>query len=168
VLLQNLDPTWPLLPEVLQFRVVRSTGDPSRLPEKLSTIPRLEPTLAATRRRILFEIRDGKWTMNGLTYDPARIDFRPRLGSTEIWELINGEATQMHPFHQHLVAFQVLDINGQPPPPELLGWKDTLAVPPHGRARIIMRFTGFKGVYVLHCHKLEHEDHAMMLQQQVI
>jgi FtsP/CotA-like multicopper oxidase with cupredoxin domain len=31
-----------------------------------------------------------------------------------------------------------------------------------------MRFTGFAGVYVLHCHKLEHEDHAMMLQQQVV
>jgi spore coat protein A len=168
LLLQNLDPTWPLLPEVLQFRVRNAEADPSRVPERLCAIPRLDPAQAAARRRILFQISDGKWTMNGLTYDPARIDFRPQLGSIEIWELVNGEATQMHPFHQHLVMFQILDVNDQPPPPELRGWKDTLAVPAHGSARIIMKFTGFKGIYVLHCHKLEHEDHAMMLQQEVV
>ena len=168
VLLQNLDPTWPVLPDVLQFRVHPSDGDPSRLPDTLCKIERLDPKRAAVRRRILFQISDGKWTMNGLRYDPARIDFRPKLGSVEVWQLVNGEATQMHPFHQHLVPFQVLDINDRPPAAQLRGWKDTVSVPPHGSARIIMKFSGFKGVYVFHCHKLEHEDHAMMLQQQVV
>jgi spore coat protein A len=153
---------------VLQFRVRPSDSDSSRLPDALCEIERLDPKRAAARRRILFQISDGKWTMNGLRYDPARIDFRPKLGSIEVWELVNGEATQMHPFHQHLVPFQVLDINGQPPAAQLRGWKDTVSVPPHGSARIIMKFSGFKGVYVFHCHKLEHEDHAMMLQQQVV
>jgi spore coat protein A len=168
VLLTNLDPTWPELPDILQFRVLPAAGDPSRLPDTLCALPRLAPQQASARRRIVFQLRDGKWTMNGLSYDPARIDFQPRLGSTEIWELVNAEATQMHPFHQHLVPFQVLELDERPPPAELRGWKDTLAVGPHGSARIIMKFTGFKGVYVFHCHKLEHEDHAMMLQQEVV
>jgi spore coat protein A len=168
IMLGNLDPTWPTLPEVLRFHVVQRAGrDTSRVPARLSTIARLPAADASVTRRISFQLSDGRWTMNGLLYDPARIDFRPRLGTVEIWELVNEEATQMHPFHQHLVPFQVLDVNGRPPPPELLGWKDTVAVPPHGSARIIMRFTGFKGIYVFHCHKLEHEDHAMMLQQEV-
>jgi spore coat protein A len=168
ILLGNLDPTWPVVPDVLRFRVQRAEKDTSRVPAQLTRIQRLNPTSAQVVRRIRFQLSDGKWTMNGLLYDPARIDFRPRLGTVEIWELVNEEATQMHPFHQHLVPFQVLDINGSPPAPELMGWKDTVAVPPHGRARIIMRFTGYKGVYVFHCHKLEHEDHAMMLQQEVV
>jgi spore coat protein A len=168
LVLGNLDATWPNLPDVLRFQVQKAVKDTSRVPQRLSTIARLPASSVQVVRRIRFQLSDGKWTMNGLLYDPARIDFRPRLGTTEIWELVNEEATQMHPFHQHLVPFQVLDINGRPPPPELMGWKDTVAVPPHGTARIIMRFTGFKGVYVFHCHKLEHEDHAMMLQQEVV
>jgi spore coat protein A len=168
LVLANLDPTWPVLPEALRFEVVRGAGPAARIPERLAEVSRLDAREARVTRRIRFQLSEGKWTMNGLRYDPARIDFRPRLGTVEIWELHNGEATQMHPFHQHLVPFQVLDVDGRPPPPELRGWKDTVAVPPAGRVRIIMRFTGFTGIYVFHCHKLEHEDHAMMLQQEVV
>jgi len=168
VVLRNLDPTWPEVPELLRFSVRRKATDASRVPARLSTVTRLDPARAHTTRRITFQLSDGKWTMNGLRYDPGRIDFRPRLGSTEIWELHNKEQTQMHPFHHHLVPFQVLDVNGEAPPPDLRGWKDTVAVPPAGRVRIIMRFEGFTGVYVFHCHKLEHEDHAMMLQEEVV
>jgi spore coat protein A, manganese oxidase len=157
-----------VLPDVLLFRVGPRRGDPSRLPARLRPVQRLDERQARRRRRIRFQLSDGKWTMNGLRYDPARIDFRPRLGTVEVWELHNAEATQMHPFHQHLIPFQVLDVDGKPPPLELAGWKDTVAVRPGGRMRIIMRFTGFTGVYVFHCHKLEHEDHAMMLQQEVV
>jgi FtsP/CotA-like multicopper oxidase with cupredoxin domain len=67
-----------------------------------------------------------------------------------------------------MVPFQVLDINGAPPPPAHRGWKDSVAIPPAGRARLIMRFYDFTGTYVFHCHKLEHEDHAMMLQQEIV
>jgi spore coat protein A, manganese oxidase len=168
VLLTNTDPTWPLLPDVLRFQVLAREKDESRLPSQLTRIERLDPKRAAVTRKVRFQLSDGKWTLNGLRYDPGRIDFRPRLGTVEVWELVNDEATQMHPFHQHLVPFQILDINGRPPPREQGGWKDTVAVPPHGTARIIMRFTGYRGVYVFHCHKLEHEDHAMMLQQEVV
>jgi len=168
VFLRNLDPTWPALPDVLRFDVGPATPDPSRVPARLSEIPRLDPARASATRVISFQLSDGKWTMNGLRYDPARIDFRPKLGSVEVWELQNREPTQMHPFHQHLVPFQVLDVNGAPPPPELAGFKDTVAVPPAGTVRIIMEFTGYTGVYVFHCHKLEHEDHDMMLQQEVM
>jgi spore coat protein A len=168
VVLRNLDPTWPVLPEVMRFHVTGRASERSAIPARLATVGRLDETTARVRRRIRFQLSDGKWTMNGLRFDPARIDFRPRLGSVEVWELHNAEATQMHPFHQHLIPFQVLEVNGRPPPPELLGWKDTVAVPPHGMVRVIMRFTHFRGIYVFHCHKLEHEDHAMMLQQEVV
>lgn len=168
IVLRNLDATWPELPDVLRFHVGRREADPSRVPEHLADVPRVPEREATKRRRIRFQLADGKWTLNGLRFDPARIDFRPKLGTTELWEIENGEQTQTHPFHHHLVPFQVLDINGAPPPPALRGWKDTVSIPPAGRARIMLRFYGFTGIYVFHCHKLEHEDHAMMLQEQIV
>jgi FtsP/CotA-like multicopper oxidase with cupredoxin domain len=168
IVLRNLDATWPELPDVLRFEVARKEADPSRVPERLASVPRIAEAEATKHRRIRFQLADGQWTLNGLRYDPARIDFRPKLGTTEIWEIENGEQTQAHPFHHHLVPFQILDLDGAPPPPALLGWKDTVSIPPAGRARLIMRFHGFTGIYVFHCHKLEHEDHAMMLQEEVV
>jgi spore coat protein A, manganese oxidase len=164
--LRNLDRTWPELPDVMRFVVARKEPDASRIPDTLGEAPRLD-LRRAVQRRVSLEISDGKWTMNRLRFDPARIDFRPRLGSVEVWTIKNAENTQMHPFHQHLVPFQVLDVDGAAPPPALRGWKDTVAVGPSQTVRIAMRFSGEPGVYVFHCHKLEHEDHAMMLQQQV-
>lgn len=168
VVLRNLDRTWPELPDVLRFHVTRKEADPSRVPSRLFPVLRVPEAEAVTKRRIRFQLSDGQWTLNGLRYDPARIDFRPKLGTTEIWEIENGEQTQTHPFHHHLVPFQILDIDGVPPPAALMGWKDTVSVPPAGRVRIIIRFHGFTGTYVFHCHKLEHEDHAMMLQEQIV
>jgi len=168
IVLRNVDRTWPELPDVLRFHVTRKEADPSRVPARLAAVPRVPEAEATTTRRLRFQLADGQWTLNGLRYDPARIDFRSRLGTAEIWEIQNGEQTQTHPFHRHMVPFQILDIDGAPPPAALAGWKDTVSVPPAGRVRIIMRFYGFTGTYVFHCHKLEHEDHAMMLQEQIV
>jgi len=168
IVLRNLDPTWPELPDVLRFHVTRKQDDPSLLPERFAPVPRVPEKEAIKKRRIRFQLADGQWTLNGLRYDPARIDFRPKSGTTEIWEIENGEQTQTHPFHHHLVPFQILDVDGAPPPPALSGWKDTVSVPPAGKVRIIIRFHGFTGTYVFHCHKLEHEDHAMMLQEEIV
>jgi spore coat protein A len=72
----------------------------------------------------------------------------------------------MHPFHQHLSPHQVLTVGRNGPQPEQQGWKDTIAVPAWSSAEILIQWTGYKGTYVFHCHKLEHEDNAMMLQLQ--
>ena len=42
------------------------------------------------------------------------------------------------------------------------GWKDTVLVMPGERVRIIKPFEDFKGVFMFHCHNLEHEDLGMM------
>src|SRR5207244_6365999 len=73
-------------------------------------------------------------------------------------------STFVHPFHMHLVMFQVLDRNGAPPPPVERGWKDTVKVSPGETVRLAARFDGFVGTYVFHCHIFEHAEHAMMAQ----
>jgi len=43
-----------------------------------------------------------------------------------------------------------------------MGWKDTVQAHPKIVTRIVVRFEGYSGRYVWHCHILEHEDNEMM------
>jgi hypothetical protein len=105
------------------------------------------------------------WVINGQRFDPARVDATPRLGSTEIWRFQNGPM-MAHPIHLNM--FQILDRNGTPPSEAEAGWKDTVAVGPDETVRVIVRFTDYSGLYMVHCHNLEHEDNAMMAQFRVM
>ena len=77
-----------------------------------------------------------------------------------------------HPVHLHGVQFQVLERQvdaAQRAGWETvkdglvdLGWKDTVLVMPGEQVRVAMRFDGYRGVYLIHCHNLEHEDGGMM------
>jgi spore coat protein A len=106
--------------------------------------------------------------MNEKVFDEDRIDARPRFQTTEIWRFINQGGGWVHPIHPHLVEFRMLDRNGRPPRPEERGSKDVVALGPNDVVRVVMNFHDFRGVYVFHCHNLEHEDHDMMTQFEVV
>jgi spore coat protein A len=55
-----------------------------------------------------------------------------------------------------------------PPPVHEMGWKDTVRVAPGEIVRVIARFEDYEGLFPYHCHILEHEDHEMMRQFQVV
>jgi len=110
-------------------------------------------------------------TINGNKMDINRIDEQVELGSTEIWEITNSAAMMMklpHSMHLHDVQFQILSRNGQAPSPHEQGRKDTVLIMPGETIRIISRFLDYTGVYMYHCHLLEHEDDGMMGQFEVI
>ncbi len=112
----------------------------------------------------------GNYFINGRRMDMEYINERIPLNTTEIWELSNN-SPMMHPFHIHNGQFQLLDRNGNPPPANERGWKDTVKVGSGERVRIIMRFTDFvneENPYMYHCHILEHEDRGMMGQFVVV
>ncbi|MEO7358843.1 MAG: multicopper oxidase domain-containing protein [Gemmatimonadaceae bacterium] len=77
-----------------------------------------------------------------------------------------------HPFHVHGTQFRVLSrvhATGSVTPPQSVragivddGWRDTVLVMPHDTVRLQLRFTRYSGVYLYHCHILEHEDGGMM------
>jgi len=95
----------------------------------------------------------------------AAISENPQLGSTEMWEIYNF-TVDAHPIHLHLVNFQVVNrepLGGAPYPPEPweTGFKDTVIAYPGEITRIRARFD-IPGLYVWHCHIIEHEDNEMM------
>jgi spore coat protein A len=152
----------------MRFDIVRDEPDLSDVPPQLSSVKRLNPDDAVRTRKFVLDFTDGHWTMNGLLFDPARIDANPVLGTTEIWEFEN-RSNQTHDLHLHLVQFQGLDRpDGGPPPPNRMGWKDTQRIPPRATNSLIVRFDGYTGVYVFHCHMLEHAEHMMMSQFEVV
>jgi spore coat protein A len=110
---------------------------------------------------------------------------KPVLDTTEIWELVNL-TEDTHPIHLHLVRFQILDRRqfdvfhyqdkgemryispARQPQPDEAGWKDTVRCATGEVTRIIVKFEGYTGRYVWHCHLLEHEDNEMMRPYEVV
>jgi FtsP/CotA-like multicopper oxidase with cupredoxin domain len=107
-------------------------------------------------------------TINGRLFEMERVDVEVNQGDTEIWEFINN-TNFPHPMHVHAVHFKVLQRSGNRGIlPTETGWKDTVLVMPGERVKVIMKFDAPKGLYVFHCHNLEHEDAGMMANFQII
>jgi spore coat protein A len=89
----------------------------------------------------------------------------PALGATEVWEIHNFTA-DAHPIHIHEIAFEVVGRQrpgGARRPPESweAGRKDTVIAYPGEITRVKAHFDR-SGLFVWHCHILEHEDNEMM------
>ncbi len=151
--------------QIMRFDVTRQERDASAIPRTLSRLDFLDPASAVRTRVFDFSYRGARgWLINRKPYDPSRMDAQPKLDSTEIWRL---QTDFNHPLHLHLVHFQVLSHSGRPGPYDA-GWKDTIDLGPGQAADILVRFSGYRGRYVFHCHNLEHEDMAMMGNFEVI
>ena len=81
------------------------------------------------------------------------------LGETQVWTITN-KTKWSHPFHLHGYFFQVLDEKGQPVRP--LAWKDTVNVPFERTIKVVVRFDGRPGMWMFHCHILDHADGGLM------
>jgi spore coat protein A len=165
VLLVNREADGPPA-QVMRFDVVRSERDQSDLPAKLAEVFFEKPEDATVTRVLDFSYQRAthSWRINGQPFDPSRMDARPKLDALEIWRL---QTDFSHPLHLHLVHFQVLGHSGRPGPYDL-GSKDTIDLGPGQTANILVRFSGYRGRYVFHCHNLEHEDMSMMGNFEVV
>jgi spore coat protein A len=146
---------------VMRFVVARRAREDSRIPPRLTEFHRLSTSDVVVERE--FEFRRGGashhgvtlWTVNGSPFSPDTIAARPKLGTVELWRLRAQNVA--HPIHIHLAPFQVVAPNGY-----ATGWKDTVDLGSGDQAEVLLRFDGYRGKYVFHCHNLEHEDMMMM------
>lgn len=172
---------------VMNVRVVGRTSEPAVLPSRLSTINRYRAEDAVNRNAprsfaVSMAMGNGgmRWVLNGRPYQEQEVANNEivQLNTTEVWELVNNSSggmmgmSMIHPLHIHGLQFQVLErqvaaqvSSGYETVRQGYvdeGWKDTVMLMPGERVKLLLRFEDFTGMYVYHCHNLEHEDAGMM------
>lgn len=99
--------------------------------------------------------------IDGKKFDPRRIDHRVKLGAVEEWKIINTHEHDDHVFHIHTNPFEVVSVNGKPL--AVPQWRDTVIVERKGGEVVFRsRFLDFTGIFMLHCHMMNHEEMGMM------
>ena len=86
--------------------------------------------------------------------------------------MMGGGMQMPHPFHIHHLQFNILERDVSGVDSRIWnsvkdgfideGWQDTVLLMPGMSVKLIMRFEDFKGLFLYHCHNLEHEDMGMM------
>lgn len=167
---------------VFKVRVARSEKAPATLPKRLSTIVRYRPEDAVNYRRPrVFNITMGmmEWGINGRSFEMEGVaeDEIVRLNTSEIWEFTNDASMGMmgmmaHPIHIHGLQFQILERSVKPALAEARnsvaagyvdeGWKDEVFLMPGERAKVLVTFKNYPGLFPYHCHMLEHGDTGLM------
>jgi FtsP/CotA-like multicopper oxidase with cupredoxin domain len=151
--------------QVLRFDVDAEPAQPdlSRVPALLRELPPINLAEVVRVRRWKFDRVNNVWSVNGKLFDMYEPAARPKKGTAEIWELrVEGEWT--HPVHIHFEEGRILSRNGVAPPLHEQGRKDVYSVKGEEVVRVFIRFRDYVGKYVMHCHNLVHEDHAMMVR----
>ena len=156
---------------VMQFRVMADeVEDPSRIPDRLRRQPDIDFREVRRQRTWKFDYDSGLFTVNGRLMDPNRVDAAIEQGSAEIWTIRNSGNTWTHPIHTHMEEFQIFEINGKPVEPFSFrdGKKDVVQLGPNDEIKFFGRWRDFLGPYVMHCHNVVHEDHAMMIRWDLV
>ncbi len=161
---------------LMQFRVAPGkVADRTRVPRRLRPLPDWAERVGKRRNRKpdqIWEITVGglfktTWLLNRKTFNPARSDAFPVLGTTEIWEFHNRTAVA-HVMHIHHNDWYLLSRDGKPPPPWEDCLKETFFAMPGERILVAGRFVDHPGKFSIHCHMFDHEDHGLMGQFEVV
>jgi FtsP/CotA-like multicopper oxidase with cupredoxin domain len=155
--------------ELLEFVVSRAVQEPAALPVSLPQPPSLSVAAADRERTFRFDSMMMNHTINGRAYDLARVDVEIPFGSTELWTFVN-DSMFPHPVHMHAAHFQVVSRSGGRGAvlPWETGLKDTVLVLPGERVQVVAPFDRHRGLFLMHCHNLEHEDMGMMLNFRIV
>ncbi|HWO83336.1 MAG TPA: multicopper oxidase family protein [Solirubrobacterales bacterium] len=157
---------------LMQFRVgARRVRDRSHVPRHLRPLPAWTRDVARKPDK-RWEITIGgffktTWRINGRTFNPTHVEAFPKLNSTETWEIVN-KTNVAHVMHLHHTDWYLLERNGKRPPSYEDCLKETFFVYPNEKILLAGQFSDYTGKFVVHCHMLDHEDHGLMSQFQVV
>ena len=131
------------------------------IPQRLRTIPPLAPPDAPPTRTVKLGVKPSLRRGFDFVINKERHhqDKLVKAGELQVWDVVNTTLMD-HPFHLHGFFFQVLAVNGEPPP--WRSWEDVVNVPPRATVRIAWLPDDRPGSWMYHCHILEHHAAGMM------
>jgi FtsP/CotA-like multicopper oxidase with cupredoxin domain len=173
----------PCVGKFLEFRVLRNsaTSDQSQVPDTMIPNPDLSGIPVTRERTFEFGRANGSdqdpWTVKtdggqGFAADFNRLSAAPKLGTREVWHLVNAGTGWDHPIHIHFEEGQILERrdsvgNVVAIPAAEMGRKDVYRLRPGGSVTVTMQFREFAGMFMEHCHNTVHEDHAMLIRWEI-
>jgi suppressor of ftsI len=184
----------PLGSEYALFKVhiMREENAPLPLPERLVKFDRHERSQAENPnqpRSIKISMMRMQWLLNGKAFEMTAADPSEtvKLNTMQVIEFDNGYTQPMgmgmmsglpHPMHIHGQQFQIIerivrderrkDYATVSPGFVDDGWKDVVLVMPGEKVTLLKRFDDYKGLFLYHCHNLEHEEMGMMRNFNVV
>lgn len=154
---------------LIKFKIGDFNAEKIELPSPLAKIEEIKVDSETPVFKTVMSGMDDQVRLDGKLFDMQRIDTRQEVNKTQIWEISNTndmDGGMIHPFHIHGCQFQLIKRNGKEVNPNEHGWKDTIGVNPNETVTIKVRFTKL-GIFMYHCHILEHEDTGMMAQIEI-
>ncbi|MEO7243746.1 MAG: multicopper oxidase domain-containing protein [Rubrivivax sp.] len=169
--------------EVQRFKMATGPAHTGTPPASLTPIAPPDPRIAVNASLPkVFELTMGMmvWGISGKSFDMLGASELEtvKLGTHEVWEFRNEGRNSMmgmvmpHSMHVHGLQFQVLSraVSRQFADAYATvsagfvdeGWKDTVLVMPGERVRVLLHFADYPGLFLYHCHMLEHEDAGLM------
>ncbi|MGA8195846.1 MAG: multicopper oxidase domain-containing protein, partial [Acetobacteraceae bacterium] len=155
--------------------------DPAAAPLVMRTLPDpdfnalLARAAKAPTRTWRFERGSGGWMVNGKFFDENVVSAAIGQESEEVWVVQNPGGAWRHPVHIHFEEHRTLSRNGALVKPNTqfnasvdYARKDVIELNTNEEVRVFMRFRDMKGRYVMHCHNVVHEDHAMMIRWDIV
>lgn len=158
--------------DLMNIKITEESNKVIKIPKELVKVEDYNRDEIIRSRVLVMSGMGPMVTINGKQMSMDRIDERLKLGELEEWIVINDSSgmggmrmmnSTPHPFHVHGVQFRIIEKNARTPPANERGWKDTVMVKDGEEVRILVRFKK-KGLFMYHCHILEHEDSGMMGQ----
>jgi FtsP/CotA-like multicopper oxidase with cupredoxin domain len=147
---------------ILRFDISGTDSSNAKIPAALSTITKYNRSDAVNTRQFVLGIDGMSHTINSQEFSMDRIDATVPFNTLEMWTFVNTFTTDAHPMHIHGTQFQVASRSFGDLLVSESGWKDTVYVRAGESVDVLVKFPEYEGIYLVHCHNLEHEDHGMM------
>lgn len=171
---------------VFKVKVTKNAHSNTKLPQRLTGIDSLsikDASNAESPRTITLSMQHMSAFLNGRSYkmNDVRPDEKIPVNSLQYFEIDNdstGMMTMPHPIHLHGEPFQIVKRRINPNFNDAYktinqgfvdsGWHDTVLIMPGEKVTILKPFSDYKGLFMYHCHNLEHEDLGMMRDFQIV
>lgn len=154
---------------LLRFKIHEFKPDHAILPDVLFETPNPAVSPEMPIHYVTLDGMDEAVAMNGKKFKMDRIDYQMPMHKVQLWDIENTNHApgMIHPYHMHGTGFVTVARDGHAPNPNELGLKDTIAINP-GEHVLLKVWFDVPGVFMYHCHILEHEDGGMMAQLKVV